>query len=67
MWKSEDVFEKVFRHCVSTDPAADPADPNLPKWTPTCQALDEVVKVDVTIPGCPPHPDWIVEAITRRC
>jgi F420-non-reducing hydrogenase small subunit len=33
-------------------------------WTPSCKALDEVVKVDITIPGCPPHPDWIAEALT---
>jgi F420-non-reducing hydrogenase small subunit len=64
MWKNEDVFDKVFRHCASTDPAPDPADPNVPKWTPSCSAVDEVVKVDISIPGCPPHPDWIAEAIT---
>jgi F420-non-reducing hydrogenase small subunit len=64
MFKSDDIFDKVFRHCASTDPAQDPSDPNVPKWTATCQALDEMVKVDVTIPGCPPHPDWIAEALT---
>ncbi len=36
----------------------------MPKWLESCKALDEVVNVDVTIPGCPPHPDWIVEALT---
>lgn len=64
MWKNEDVFEKVFRNCASTEPSPDPDDPNVPKWTPTCAALDEVVKVDISIPGCPPHPDWIAEALT---
>jgi F420-non-reducing hydrogenase small subunit len=64
MWKNEDVFEKVYRHCASTDPAPNPEDPNVPPWTATCMALDEVVKVDVTIPGCPPHPDWIADALT---
>ena len=64
MWKNEDTFEKVFRHCVTTEPAPNPEDPNVPKWTPTCAAVDEVVKVDISIPGCPTHPDWIVEAIT---
>ena len=64
MWKNEDTFDKVFRHCVTTDPAPNPEDPNVPKWTPTCAALDEVVKVDISIPGCPTHPDWIVEAIS---
>jgi F420-non-reducing hydrogenase small subunit len=64
MWTNADIFEKVFRQSPSTDPAPDPADPNIPPWTPTCLAVDEVVKVDVTIPGCPPHPDWIVEALS---
>jgi F420-non-reducing hydrogenase small subunit len=64
MWKNEETFEKVFRHCVTTEPAPNPEDPNVPKWTPTCAAVDEVVKVDISIPGCPTHPDWIVAAIT---
>ena len=64
MFKNEDVFEKIFRQSASTDPSPDPEDPSVPKWTPTCAAVDEVVKVDISIPGCPPHPDWIVEAIT---
>ncbi|MGA3115715.1 MAG: methyl viologen-reducing hydrogenase [Syntrophobacteraceae bacterium] len=64
MWKNEEVFEKVYRHCSSTESAPDPQDPNIPGWTPSCTAVDEVVKVDINIPGCPPHPDWIVEALT---
>ena len=64
MWKNEDILEKVFRQSPSTEPSPDPQDPNVPKLTPTCAALDEVVKVDISVPGCPPHPDWIVEAIT---
>ena len=64
MWKAEDTFDKVFRHCITTEPSPDPKDPNVPVWTPVCKALDEVVKVDITIPGCPPHPDWIADALT---
>ncbi len=63
MWTNEEVFEKIFRNCASTEPSPDPDDPSVPKWTPTCAALDEVVKVDISIPGCPPHPDWIAEAL----
>jgi F420-non-reducing hydrogenase small subunit len=64
MFTKDEVFEKVFRNSPSTDPAPDPDHPNVPKWLDSCKALDEVVKIDVTIPGCPPHPDWIVDAIT---
>ncbi len=63
MWKNDEVFEKVFRNCLTTDSAPNPEDPNVPKWTPTCAAVDEVVKVDIAIPGCPPHPDWIADAV----
>ena len=64
MFTNEEVFEKVFRGSPSTDPAQDPKDPNVPQWTDSCKAVDEVVNVDITIPGCPPHPDWIAEALT---
>jgi F420-non-reducing hydrogenase small subunit len=63
MFKNEEIFEKVFRHCVTTEPAADPKDPSVPEWTPTCAAVDEFVKPDIYIPGCPPHPDWIADAV----
>ena len=63
MFKEAEVFDKVFRDCVTTNPSPNPEDPNVPKWTTTCQALDEVTKVDIAIPGCPPHPDWIADAV----
>jgi F420-non-reducing hydrogenase small subunit len=63
MFNQAEVFDKVFRGCVSTDPAPNPEHPNLPKWTAACQALDEVTQVDISIPGCPPHPDWIADAV----
>ena len=64
MFTNADMFEKIFRNCASTEPAPNPSDPNVPKWIDSCKALDEVVKVDIAIPGCPPHPDWIADAIT---
>jgi len=64
MFSREEIFEKVFRDSPSTDAAPDPDHPNVPKWLDSCKALDEVVKVDITIPGCPPHPEWIADAVT---
>jgi F420-non-reducing hydrogenase small subunit len=26
-------------------------------------ALDEFVQIDISLPGCPPHPDWITAAV----
>ncbi|MBI4644709.1 MAG: methyl viologen-reducing hydrogenase [Deltaproteobacteria bacterium] len=63
MFKQEEIFDKVFRGSPSTDPSPNPEHPDVPKWTATCQALDEVTKVDIAIPGCPPHPDWIADAL----
>jgi F420-non-reducing hydrogenase small subunit len=63
MWKNEETFEKVYRQSPSTGSSADPKDSSVPVMTPTCAALDEFVKVDIKIPGCPPHPDWITDAI----
>jgi F420-non-reducing hydrogenase small subunit len=64
MFKQEDVFDTIYRNSPSTTPSPDPDHPDVPKWLDNCKALDEVVDVDITIPGCPPHPDWIAEAIT---
>lgn len=35
----------------------------LAELLPTCTPLRDHVKIDLHIPGCPPHPDWISEAI----
>jgi len=64
MFQNEEIFTKIFRESPSTDAAPDPKHANVPLWTDSCKALDEVVKVDITIPGCPPHPELIAEAIT---
>lgn len=58
-----ELFDKVFRQSKTTEPAADPSE-GLPKLTDRVYALDEVVKVDVSIPGCPTTPELVVEALT---
>lgn len=62
MYSNDDVLEKVFRNCPTHGPLETPKDV-IPAYTDTVKALDEVVKVDIFIPGCPPHPDWIADAI----
>jgi len=58
-----DLMERYYRGSETTDPAADPDDPALPRMLPRTYALDEKIKVDLALPGCPPHPDHIAEAI----
>lgn len=62
MWKNDVVLEKIFKDCPTHD-ATDIPTEVIPPYTETVQALDEVVKVDIQIPGCPPHPDWIADAL----
>ena len=58
-----ELFDKVYRQSKTTEPADDPSE-GLPKLTDRVYALDEVVTVDVAIPGCPTAPELVVEALT---
>jgi len=62
MWSLADMCDKVYRDSKSTEKASTPKE-NLPALLDRVYAVDEVVKVDLAIPGCPPHPDWIKEAL----
>ena len=63
MYPLEAMCEKVYRGSKTTDPADTPSE-NLPPLLEKVLAVDEVVPVDVYIPGCPTNPDLIVKAIT---
>jgi F420-non-reducing hydrogenase small subunit len=62
IFPNDDIFEKVFTDCPTHEPAETPTRV-VPQYTDTVKAIDEVVKVDIFIPGCPPHPDWIADAL----
>lgn len=62
MWPNQEVFEKIYRKSATTDPVETPKDV-VPPYTDRVMAVDEVVKVDIYMPGCPPHPDLIADAI----
>jgi len=63
MWKRDELLDKVYRDSKSTEAAKTP-DENVPPLTESVLALDEVVKVDAYIPGCPTAPEIIVQALT---
>ena len=63
MFKLEDLYEKVYRESRTTDSADTPSE-NLPPLLDSLKALDEVVEVDVAIPGCPTPPGLVAEALT---
>jgi F420-non-reducing hydrogenase small subunit len=63
LYKLEDLYKKVYKESKSTNPAETPKQ-EIPPLTDRVYAIDEVVKVDVYIPGCPTSPDLVVDALT---
>ncbi|MHC4519793.1 MAG: NADH-quinone oxidoreductase subunit B family protein, partial [Planctomycetota bacterium] len=55
--------DKVYRESKTTAPGETPKE-NIPPLLDRVYALDEVVKVDVHIPGCPTNPNLVVQALT---
>ena len=63
MYKLEELYDKVYRGSMTTESAVTPNE-NLPPLLDRVYALDEVIKIDAHIPGCPMNPAHIVQAIT---
>lgn len=63
MFKVEELYEKVFRGSQTTEDGQTPSR-EVPPLEDRVYALDEVVKVDVYIPGCPMNPVIILDALT---
>jgi NAD-reducing hydrogenase small subunit len=62
----EDVLEYGYVKTMSTDAeGAVPRSPELGKLLDRVKAVNEVVKVDLHIPGCPPPADAIWYAVTE--
>ncbi|SHL16024.1 F420-non-reducing hydrogenase small subunit [Desulfatibacillum alkenivorans DSM 16219] len=58
----EQIFERYY-HTETTDPADFVPNQGLPALLESCDALDQHIKVDLLVPGCPPHPDHIFSAL----
>jgi F420-non-reducing hydrogenase small subunit len=58
-----DLLEKVYHESVSTESDGLPHE-NIPELTDRVYALDEIVPVDLKLPGCPPTPEIFVEAVS---
>ena len=55
-------FAEIYQ-TASTDPGAGRPDDGLPELLERTYALDEKVKIDLQLPGCPPNPEHIAEVI----
>ncbi len=59
----EEIYEKVFRGSITTEPDGIPHT-ELPPLTDRVYAISEVVPVDLKLPGCPTTPEIFVEAVS---
>ncbi len=64
-FKLDDVLQRAFVETESTQIGEIPTDPVMPRLTKKARPLKEVVKVDVSVPGCPPDADTIWYALTE--
>lgn len=73
LYSPEEILKEAYIDSVSTDnpekiipdphnrfPEGDGPLPSLEKWT---KSLDQVVKVDYYVPGCPPQANQVLEAV----
>ncbi len=63
--KLEAVLARGYIETESTQIGELPDDPVVPKLFPKARPIQELVKVDVHIPGCPPDADTIWYALTE--
>lgn len=61
-WRFDDVMERVYSTETTDKAGFRPAD-GVPQVLDACLALDEKIKVEVLLPGCPPHPDQVFSAL----
>ncbi|EPR36341.1 NADH ubiquinone oxidoreductase 20 kDa subunit [Desulfovibrio sp. X2] len=65
MYGNQAIRDFSYRESPTTVPGPDPDTEtyHIPAMLENCGALDDHVKVDIKLPGCPPHPDWIAAAV----
>ena len=65
MYSCQEIKDFMYRESPTTVPGPDPDHTkyHVPEAYETVTALDEHVKIDIKLPGCPPHPDWIAAAV----
>lgn len=63
MYTIQEIFDKVYRQTKSTEPSDTPTK-DIPALEDRVYAVNEVVKVDIGLPGCPTTPELVAEALT---
>ncbi len=62
-YHNEEILDRYYSTETTDKPEALPTD-GVPPLLEACYALDEKIKVDIYLPGCPPHPDQVFGALT---
>ena len=57
-----EILERAFSTETTDRPDVYPSE-DIPELLDACYAVDEKIKVDIHLPGCPPHPDHIFSAL----
>ena len=58
----EQILDRYYHTETTEAPEAYPSE-GLPPLLDSCLAVDERIKVDIYLPGCPPHPDHVFSAL----
>jgi NAD-reducing hydrogenase small subunit len=61
----KDCLQRAYEQTESTKISCIPNDPVVPKLLPKAHPLQEIVKVDLHVPGCPPDADAIWFVLTE--
>ncbi|MCK8601288.1 methyl viologen-reducing hydrogenase [Desulfoferrobacter suflitae] len=61
-YHTDAVLERYYSTETTDKPDHWPDD-GVPACLDACYALDEKIKVDIYLPGCPPHPDHVYAAL----
>ncbi len=61
-YTTQEVLEKVYRDSVSTEADGIPNE-QIPPLTDRVYAVNEVAKVDMSLPGCPTTPEMVAGAL----
>ncbi len=61
-YRNDEILDRYYS-TETTDKCGSVPSDGLPALNDCCMALDEKVKVDVYLPGCPPNPDHVFSAL----
>jgi len=61
-YTNREIMQRYYSTETTDRPEVYPGE-GLPPLLAYCMALDEKIKVDIYMPGCPPHPDHIFNAL----